>query len=80
MPLEEGISQATISKNIETEINAGKDPKQAAAIAYSKSGEGKDAEVFATSVLPMEVTAAELNERSRKFWEQPGGQTFPNDG
>jgi len=35
MPLEKGSSQKTISHNIETEINAGKDPKQAAAIAYS---------------------------------------------
>ena len=35
MPLKEGHSQKTISKNIGTEINAGKDPKQAAAIAYS---------------------------------------------
>jgi hypothetical protein len=35
MPLKEGSSQATISKNIGTEIKAGKDPNQAAAIAYS---------------------------------------------
>lgn len=35
MPLEKGSSQATISKNIATEIKAGKDPKQATAIAYS---------------------------------------------
>jgi len=35
MPLEKGSSQKTISRNIETEINAGKDPRQAAAIAYS---------------------------------------------
>ena len=44
MPLKEGSSQETISRNIETEINAGKDPKQAAAIAYSKAGKSKDAE------------------------------------
>lgn len=37
MPLESGSSQATISKNIATEIKAGRDPKQAAAIAYSKA-------------------------------------------
>ena len=35
MPLEKGSSQETISKNIATEIRAGKPPKQAAAIAYS---------------------------------------------
>lgn len=37
MPLEEGSSKATIAQNIGTEIKAGKDPKQAAAIAYSKA-------------------------------------------
>jgi hypothetical protein len=35
--LEDGSSQATISRNIATEIKAGKPPKQAAAIAYSKA-------------------------------------------
>ncbi len=38
MPLEEGSSRATISNNIATEVRTGKDPKQAAAIAYSKAG------------------------------------------
>lgn len=37
MPLEEGSSRAVISHNIATEIRSGKDPKQAAAIAYSKA-------------------------------------------
>jgi len=37
MPLKEGSSRETISQNIATEIRAGKDPKQAAAIAYSKA-------------------------------------------
>lgn len=41
--LEAGSSQAAISKNIATEINAGKDPKQAAAIAYSKARGDADA-------------------------------------
>ena len=41
MPLKAGSSQKTISKNIETELKAhpNMDPKQAAAIAYSKSRE-----------------------------------------
>lgn len=37
MPLKEGSSRATISTNIATEINAGKPPKQAEAIAFSKA-------------------------------------------
>ena len=37
MPLASGKSQATISKNIATEVRAGKPVKQAAAIAYSKA-------------------------------------------
>jgi hypothetical protein len=41
MPLQSGSSQATISKNIATEIRAGKPRDQAAAIAYSKAGEKK---------------------------------------
>ncbi len=38
MPLKSGSSEATIGANIATEINAGKKPKQAEAIAYSKAG------------------------------------------
>ena len=35
MPLIKGKTDKSRAKNIETEIKAGKDPKQAAAIAYS---------------------------------------------
>lgn len=41
MPLEEGSSQKTIGHNIATEINAGKPPKQAEAIAFSKAGKSR---------------------------------------
>lgn len=36
MPLIEGKSKKAFEKNIKTEIAAGKDPKQAVAIAYSE--------------------------------------------
>lgn len=36
MPLKKGSSNKTRSENIRREIAAGKDPKQAAAIAYSE--------------------------------------------
>ncbi len=42
MPLREGSSKEVISANIATEIKAGKDPKQAAAIAYNKAGKSND--------------------------------------
>lgn len=46
VPLASGKSQKTISQNIETELKAHPfmNPKQASAIAYSKSRQGKDSE------------------------------------
>lgn len=41
MPLKKGKSKKTIQSNIRREIKAGKDPKQAAAIAYSKAGKSR---------------------------------------
>ncbi len=42
MPLVAGHSKAAIAANIATEIRAGKDPKQAAAIAYDQARRSKD--------------------------------------
>jgi hypothetical protein len=42
MPLDKGKSKEAFEKNVKTEIKAGRDPKQAVAIAYSeKRGGGK---------------------------------------
>lgn len=41
MPLQKGCSKQTVSKNIATEVDAGKPQKQAVAIAYSQCGKKK---------------------------------------
>lgn len=56
MPLKPGKSQATISHNIATEVSAGKDPKQAAAIAYSTAGKKskpKGKELVSATGIPL---------------------------
>lgn len=61
MPLKEGSSRETISANIKTEIEAGKDPKQAAAIAYSKAGESRH-DAGSTTVRGMVEAVAGRND------------------
>ena len=41
MPLQSGSSKETISKNIGTEVRAGKPQRQAVAIAFSKAGKSR---------------------------------------
>lgn len=41
MPLKKGSSKKTISKNVATEVNAGRPVKQAVAIAYSVAKKSK---------------------------------------
>lgn len=41
MPLKKGSSKKVISENIRREINAGKPPKQATAIAYKSAGKSR---------------------------------------
>jgi hypothetical protein len=41
MPLKPGKSDATVSSNIRTEVDAGRSQKQAIAIALHKAGKGR---------------------------------------
>ena len=63
MPLNQGKSDEARSENIATEINAGKDPKQAAAIAYSIQRDASP-----VSGLPESQSAAEAAQRNEKYW------------
>ena len=42
MPLEKGSSKEAISRNIATEVRAGKPEKQAVAIAYNVAGKSRN--------------------------------------
>lgn len=68
----QGKSDQTRSENIATEIRAGKDPKQAAAIAYSVQRENRDSEM-GMAVVPNTVTLAQINARNRELWKCASG-------
>jgi hypothetical protein len=70
MPLIQGSSGNALHENIATEVKAGKEPKQAAAIAYSVQRENRDE---ASSIVPNEVTLSEINARNRKLWARASG-------
>jgi 8-oxo-dGTP pyrophosphatase MutT (NUDIX family) len=77
MPLEQGSSQEVISHNIKTEIEAGKDPKQAEAIAYSVAG--KDSAIKAAGIMYVSGNSVLLLKRAGKeneneTWAFPGGK------
>ncbi len=77
MPLEKGSSEAVISHNIKTEIEAGKDPKQSAAIAYHEAG--KDSAIKAAGIMYISGNSVLLLKRAANSdhegsWAFPGGK------
>lgn len=73
MPLEQSGSKEALSKNIATEVSAGKDPKQASAIAYSVQ-RANDYEPMALPVAPQGMTVSDINKQNRKYWRTAGGE------
>lgn len=66
MPLIQSGSKEAREKNIETEIEHGKDPKQAVAIGYATQRRNQDDEQGYFPVTGL--TLAEINANSRKYW------------
>lgn len=78
MPLEKGSSREAISHNIATEIRASKDPKQAAAIAYSVAGEHKaDSETMKAAGTLIVADGKVLFLRRGQGGDHPGEWAFP---
>lgn len=73
MPLIESSSQEALQKNIATEIAAGKDPKQAAAIAYSVQRANDDEQTHFLAGPPT-LSLSQINENNKKYWKQSGGE------
>ena len=85
MPLKSGSSRETISKNIATEVRAGKPQKQAIAIAFSKAWKSNkdedDVRVLDDStVATTSLTPAEINENNQKYWAPSWGGSSSRSG
>lgn len=74
MPLIESGSEKALQENIATEIEHGKDPKQAAAIAYETQRANDEYVPTAVEIVPEGVTLGTLNEQNRKYWAHQGGE------
>jgi hypothetical protein len=74
MPLVQSSSEKALKENIATEIEHGKDPKQAAAIAYETQRANDEYVPQAVEVVPEGVTLTTLNEQNRKYWAHQGGE------
>lgn len=76
MPLIQSGSEEALRKNIATEIEHGKDPKQAAAIGYSTQRANDDVGEYQPSIVetaPEGVTLATMNEKNKQYWAHQGG-------
>jgi hypothetical protein len=75
MPLIQGKSKKTLEKNIETEIESGRDPKQAVAIAYAvkRRNMAKGGGLYANIHAKRERIAEGSGEKMRK----PGSEGAP---
>ena len=66
MSLIESSSEEVLSRNIATEVNAGRSPEQAAAIAYSVQRANDDENLFEPAVPGL--TLEEINSKNRTLW------------
>lgn len=71
MPLDKGKSKEAFEKNVKTEVEAGKDPKQAVAIAYSVKGE--DAATAAGIVFHANGKVLLMQRANSGEWGFPAG-------